>query len=138
MCDYSMMHVKSRAAQAEDRLVTTDFGSTRGFADPAATECKTAVCIKPGTEIAFEHNIVVMTGTRYSPGEDEVLDSTVAIFRQVDVENLYAHHDVLELPNGKQVKCTDLKEGQCARVLTLPAAPKTAEEAKEQERAEFV
>ena len=50
----------------------------------------------------------------------------------------HAHHDALELPDGKIVKLTVLAAGQLATVLQLPAAPKTAAEAEEQKRLEFV
>ena len=43
MCDYSLMHVKSRPASVGDKLRTTNFGTgTRGFAAP--NDPGTAVC----------------------------------------------------------------------------------------------
>jgi hypothetical protein len=45
---------------------------------------------------------------------------------------------VLEMPDGQQVLLTLLEEGQNATVLQLPAAPRTAKEAEEQKRAEYV
>ena len=65
MCDYSLTSVKSRPAAIGDKLVTNNFGTgTIGFADastrnPAAI-CDTtaiAVCVLPGTEIAFDDPI---------------------------------------------------------------------------------
>src|SRR5260370_32700996 len=55
MCDYSLHHVANRPAQIEDKLVTTKFNKsiTRGFA--SVGEPHVAVCLLPGTEIAFEH-----------------------------------------------------------------------------------
>src|SRR6516162_1948767 len=51
MWDYSLHHVKSRPAKVGDKLRTVNFNTgTRGFAAPEAT---TAVCVLPGTELAF-------------------------------------------------------------------------------------
>ena len=57
MCDYSLQHVASRPAKIEDKLVVTKFNNsiTRGFA--AVGEPHVAVCLLPGTEIAFEANV---------------------------------------------------------------------------------
>src|SRR5437660_1686796 len=53
MCDYSLHHVANRPAKIEDRLVTSTFHSiTRGFS--AVGEPNVAVCLLPGTELAFE------------------------------------------------------------------------------------
>ena len=56
MCDYSLMHVKSRPASVGDKLRTSNFGTgTRGFAAPE--DPTTAVCVMPGTELAFDREI---------------------------------------------------------------------------------
>jgi hypothetical protein len=57
MCDYSLHHVASRSAVVNDTLITTRFGNsiTRGFA--AVNEPNVAVCLRPGTELAFERNV---------------------------------------------------------------------------------
>jgi hypothetical protein len=57
MCDYSLQHVASRPAKIEDKLVVTKFNNsiTRGFA--AVGEPHVAVCLLPGTEIAYEENV---------------------------------------------------------------------------------
>jgi len=54
MCDYSLEHVAARPAAVADRLVLTTFPHTvtRGFA--AEGDLNTAVCLRPGTEIAFD------------------------------------------------------------------------------------
>jgi hypothetical protein len=53
MCDYSLHSVRTRPAKVGEKLVTHDFGTgTRGFAAPE--DCSVAVCILPGTELAFE------------------------------------------------------------------------------------
>jgi hypothetical protein len=52
MCDYSLQYVRSRPAKVGDKLTTRDFGTrTRGFA--AAEDAGVAVCVLPGTELAF-------------------------------------------------------------------------------------
>ena len=52
MCDYSLIGVRSRPAKVGDKLTTHDFGTgTRGFA--AAEDSEVAVCVLPGTELAF-------------------------------------------------------------------------------------
>ena len=138
LCDYSLQHAQSRDANVGDRLVTNDFGSgTRGFADPA--DLKTAVCLRPGTEIAFELEVRVISyeaGCSYK--KPKVLPHKIARFRQVSKDNPYAHHDALEFPNGTIAMLTRLVEGQRATVLQLPADPKTAAEKQEQTRAEYV
>ena len=52
MCDYSLQNVKSRPARVGDQLRTRDFfAGTRGFSAPE--DANTAVCVLPGTELAF-------------------------------------------------------------------------------------
>ncbi len=53
-CDYSLHLVTSRPAKVGDTLVSTNFKNsiTRGFA--AVGEPTVAVCLHPGTEVAFE------------------------------------------------------------------------------------
>src|SRR6266487_772008 len=56
MCGYSLHHVKSRPAKVGDRLRTVNFNTgTRGFASP--DDRTTAVCILPGTELAFSQDV---------------------------------------------------------------------------------
>ena len=57
MCDYSLDLVASRPAKVGDELVTTQFKNsiTRGFA--AIGEPNVAVCLLPGTEVAFEKEV---------------------------------------------------------------------------------
>jgi hypothetical protein len=53
MCDYSLHSVRTRPAKVGEKLVTHNFGTgTRGFAAPE--DCSVAVCVLPGTELAFE------------------------------------------------------------------------------------
>ena len=52
MCDYSLQNVKSRPAKVGDKLTTHNFYTgTGGFAAPE--DANTAVCVLPGTELAF-------------------------------------------------------------------------------------
>ena len=57
MCDYSLDFVASRPAKVGDKLVSTQFNGsiTRGFA--AVGEPGVAVCLLPGTELAFEKDV---------------------------------------------------------------------------------
>ena len=132
MCDYSLQHVKSRPARVGDKLTTHDFRTgTRGFAAPE--DAYTAVCVLPGTELAFAR--AVGCRPRGLLGwKARVVNHTTAIFRQINKDNLHAHHDALEFPDGEMVLLTDLFEGQEATVLQLPAQPVTAAEVKAQER----
>jgi len=69
---------------------------------------------------------------------DKIINHNTAIFRQVNKEEMAAHHDALEFPDGQIVLLTRLNEGQLATVLQLPAEPKTAVEAVAQRRAAYV
>ena len=56
MCDYSLMQVLSRPAKNGEKLITRNFGTgTRGFSSP--DDPKIAVCVLPGTELAFGQSI---------------------------------------------------------------------------------
>lgn len=57
MCDYSLHAVALRPASAGDKLVSTTFDNsiTRGFA--AVGEPAIAVCLLPGTELAFDADV---------------------------------------------------------------------------------
>src|SRR5271169_6763420 len=58
MCDYSLQSIRSRPAKVGDILTTRDFGTgTRGFA--AAEDSAVAVCVLPGTELAFSSAVTV-------------------------------------------------------------------------------
>jgi hypothetical protein len=118
MCDYSLEHVASRAAEVGDRLVSTRFGDsiTRGFS--AKNNPDVAVCLRPGTELAFERDVEF--DHILSRGRD-VVPVRVARFREIDKESLHVHHDALEFPDGRVVLVTRLVEGQRATVLQLPA-----------------
>src|SRR5881396_3447814 len=100
MCDYSLEHVASRPATVADRLVTTTFANTitRGFA--AADDVNTAVCLRPGTEIAFERDVFLEHPVTYAV---TCLPTKVARFRQIDLHMPHVHHDALEFATGEIV-----------------------------------
>ena len=50
----------------------------------------------------------------------------VARFRQINLDEPTMHHDALEFPDGDIALLTELREGQRATVLQLPAPAPTA------------
>lgn len=122
MCDYSLHHVASRPARVGDKLVTTSFHNTttRGFA--SAGDRNVAVCLMPGTEIAFEKNVECDPAIGILPNKKT--GQKTARFRQIDTAHPSVHHDALEFPDGQVVLLTRLCEGQRASVLQLPATPR--------------
>src|SRR5437016_2087086 len=136
MCDFSLQSVKSRPAKVGEKLTTHNFhAGTRRFAAPE--DASMAVCILPGTELAFSEE-VTCAPTGFFGWKPKRLNATTAIFRQINKDIPRAHHDALEFPNGLIVLLTDLNEGQAATVLQLPAQPKTHAEAEEQTRVAHV
>jgi hypothetical protein len=137
MCDYSLESVRSRRAKVGDKLTTRDFGTgTRGFA--AAEDAVVAVCILPGTELAFSSPVTVTLPRFLAGWKVEELGHATAIFRQVNKDEPRKHHDALEFPDGRIVLLTQLYEGQEATVLQLPAQPASAGEANAQTRIAYV
>jgi hypothetical protein len=135
MCDYSLHNVASRPAKVGDRLTTRDFGTgTRGFA--ASENKRVAVCVLPGTELAFANS--VESGPAGLLGRRKILGYQTAIFRQINRERPAAHHDALEFPDGQCALLTSLKEGQEALVLQLPSQSKNAPEAEIERRVAYV
>jgi hypothetical protein len=134
MCDYSLHSVRSRQAKIGDKLVTKDFGTgTRGFA--SVTDASTAVCVLPGTELAFASEVrhADQTIGFLIKGTQVKIPHKTAIFRQINKGQEGTHRDALEFPDGKVVLLTSLYEGQEATVLQLPAETHTAVEAKKRE-----
>ena len=135
MCDYSLQGVASRPAKVGDKLVTRLFNSfTTGFA--SVGEPNVVVCLLPGTEIAFDHEIRVKglfrSIRRWIRGKET--GERVARFRKVQPDQPAVHHDALELPSGETVLLTRLFQGQHATVLQLPAQPARAAEEENQRR----
>jgi hypothetical protein len=129
MCDYSLHLVKSRPAKVGDKLLSTKFANsiTHGFA--AVGEPDVAVCLLPGTEIAFDKNVVEY---RNSLLPNRQLEAKVAQFRQIHMDNPKTHHDALEFPNGRILLVNRLCEGQYATVLQLPVTPRVVSEVEKQ------
>src|SRR6476660_9362932 len=126
MCDYSLHLLESRPAKVGDKLVSTRFPETitRGFA--SVEDRNVAVCLLPGTELAFEKEVQCETGILFAWR----LGHKVARFRQINKGRSNVHHDALEFPNGRIVLLTQLCKGQHATVLQLPVtSPVTANEA---------
>jgi hypothetical protein len=123
MCDYSLRDVASRPAKVGDKLTTRKFDNySRGFA--ADGEPNIAVCLRPGTEVAFEEaaeydHTLRRILPRFGFGK---LAGKVARFRQINPNQHGVHHDALEFSNGGVVLLTRLCPGQRATVLQLPAA----------------
>jgi hypothetical protein len=136
MCDYSLHNVVSRPAKVGDRLTTRNFGTgTRGFAAPE--DARVAVCVLPGTELAFANPVEcgpagLLGWIRRSA------EYRTAIFRQVNKDRPAVHHDALEFPDGRVALLTSLKEGQEALVLQLPTRLKNASDAETERRLAYV
>ena len=128
MCDYSLHHVATRPAKVEDKLVTTKFNNsiTRGFA--AVGEPHVAVCLLPGTELAFEQNVECEPSFGIGILPNKKTGQRLARFRQINMDNAVTHHDALEFPDGQVVLLTRLCEGQRATVLQMPASARAAAE----------
>jgi hypothetical protein len=121
MCDYSLHAVASRPAEVAETLVSTEFRTTttRGFASP--DNPTVAVCLRPGTEIAFETDVRT-DGFLFRRN----VRARLARFREIGLDYAAQHHDALEFSNGAIVLLTDLVPGQRAVVLQLPANPAEA------------
>jgi hypothetical protein len=67
MCDYSLHDVASRPASVGDKLVSARFNNsiTRGFA--SFDQPNVAVCMLPGTELAFDHEVECDANFRFLP-----------------------------------------------------------------------
>lgn len=118
MCDYSLHAIASRPARVGEALVSTHFRgcATAGFASLA--EKTVAVCLVPGTELAFERN--VRYRGRWFMSHSVNFD--VAKFCKLAPEVRCQHHDALAFPDGSTVLVNSLVQGQRVRVLQLPVA----------------
>jgi hypothetical protein len=116
MCDYSLHAVASRPAQVGETLITTTFPrtTTRGFA--SASEPEIAVCMLPGTELAFAGDVKYQSQWLWP----KVIESRVGKFSVLDPQLPYRHHDAVEFPDGSRVLVTKLMAGQRVTVLQLP------------------
>lgn len=136
MCDYSLHSVSSRPAKVGDKVFTTEFAGSynRGLAavgEHGATLVihefppDVAVCLLPGTELAFDQDVRYDRAFRLC-GKARV-HHKVARFRQIDMSDRHVHHDALEFPDGRVVKVARLTAGQTATVLQLPVASRRFE-----------
>jgi len=118
MCDYSLHDVASRPARLGEALVTTVFGTgwTRGFASNDQRDV--AVCLRPGTELAFANDVDWDRPFRFFRRATGA--GRLARFRQVNVNDPFVHHDAIEFPDGRVVLLTRLTPGQRATVVQLP------------------
>lgn len=142
MCDYSLHGVASRPAKIGDRLVTTEFRHTltRGFS--AIGEPAVAVCLLPGTEIAFDAEVrcqltplQAMLQVLFPKSARSIIHHQVGRFRQINMESRETHHDAIEFPDGQIVLLTRLEPDQVATVLQLPAQRNALGEVKGEPRA---
>jgi hypothetical protein len=133
VCDYSLHDVATRPAMVGDKLVIQRFANsiTRGFA--AVGEPNVAVCLLPGTELAFENEIEFEGGLGFFLNWKPAgrTGERVARFRQVHIDKPQVHHDALQFPNGEFVLLTRLCEGQFATVLQLPAVPRRVDDSEQ-------
>ena len=105
---------QARPAKVGDKLTARDFGlGTRGFA--ASEDANVAVCVLPGTELCFAVEVT------FASWHERVIKYRTAIFRQINLDKRWTHHDALEFPDGEIMLLTYLMEGQQATVLQLPA-----------------
>jgi hypothetical protein len=135
MCDYSLHSISSRPAKVGDKMFTTEFVGTsnRGFAAVGErgirlvihdVSPKMAVCLLPGTELAFDED--VRYGRAFSLFGKARVHHRVARFRQV-IHDQHVRRDALEFPDGRSVNVTRLACGQTVRVLQLPVETEHSE-----------
>jgi|SRR5882724_4683223 len=119
MCDYSLHAVASRPAKVGETLITTTFRgtSTRGFA--SEREPAIAVCMLPGTELAFTEDVKYDKRWVWM----RTLGWRVGKFNQIEPDVSDRHHDAIEFPDGSRVLVTQLCEGQHVTVLQMPVVP---------------
>lgn len=120
MCDYSLHATASRPARVGERLVSTVFPHTRTRGFASVDDLNTAVCLLPGTELAFDRNVEYQ-GSLFRTRR--ISGCNTARLRVQDPDQLYRHHDALELADGRTVLVTDLLPGQYVTVLQLPVVP---------------
>jgi hypothetical protein len=123
MCDYSLHAVESRPARLGDTLIVTIFHGTptRGFA--AKEQPAVAVCLLPGTELAFDDGVKYRCNRFFARSEYGWIRHagfSVARFCKIDPLASDPHRDALSFPDGTTVLVNKLLEQQCARVIQLP------------------
>jgi hypothetical protein len=123
MCDYSLHAVATRPAEVGETLITTIFRgtSTRGFA--SEREPAVAVCMLPGTELAFAEDVKYDNRWFWTRS----VRIRVGKFGAIEPDVPHRHHDAIEFPDGSHVLVTQLCEGQRVTVLQLPVIPGVVE-----------
>jgi hypothetical protein len=107
----------SRLAQPKlERLSYQPALSLVGLWDSLPTNLGVAVCLQPGTELAFETNV------RYRAAwfRSHTVSFNVAKFCKLAPKNPIQHHDALALPDGSTVLVNTLVRGQRVQVLQMP------------------
>src|SRR5260370_2436490 len=119
MCAYSLHAVATRPAQVGETLITATFRgtSTRGFA--SEREPAVAVCLLPGTELAFAEDVRYDNRWIWT----RVTNFRVGKFVQIDPDVPHRHQDASEFPDAGHVLWTQLPEGHLATVPQSPLVP---------------
>ena len=125
MCDYSLHAMATRPAVVGETLISTTFRgtSTRGFASPG--EPAVAVCMLPGTELAFAQDVRYDSRWIWT----KTIGFRVGKFNAINPHVRERHHDAIEFPDGSHVLVTQLCEGQRVTVLQLPVVHPVPERA---------
>ncbi|MGJ4931456.1 hypothetical protein ACQR1I_30515 [Bradyrhizobium sp. HKCCYLS2038] len=123
MCDYSLHAVASRPAKVGETLISTTFRgtATRGFA--SESEPTVAVCMLPGTELAFAEDVRYDSRWLWT----RTIRERVAKFNSIEKHIPDRHHDAVEFADGRHVLVTQLCEGQRVTVLQLPVTKQPTE-----------
>jgi hypothetical protein len=121
MCDYSLQAVASRPAKVGETLVTTTFRGTATSGFASESDPTVAVCMLPGTELAFAENVRYHGRWIWT----RTINTRVGKFNQIDPDVPYRHHDAVEFADGRHVLVTQLRDGQRVTVLQLPATAGT-------------
>jgi hypothetical protein len=131
MCDYSLHAVASRPAKLGDILIVTSFHGTptRGFA--AKEQPAVAVCLLPGTELAFDHGVKYRCNRFFTrSGYSWIRHAGFSVVRFCKIDPLASdpHRDALSFPDGTTILVNMLEERQCARVIQLPVVERERQE----------
>ncbi|BAM89502.1 hypothetical protein S58_35090 [Bradyrhizobium oligotrophicum S58] len=123
MCDYSLHAVASRPAKVGETLISMTFRgtATRGFA--LESEPNVAVCMLPGTELAFAEDVRYDSRWLWT----RTIRERVAKFNTIEKHVPDRHHDAIEFADGRHVLVTQLCEGQRVTVLQLPVSKQPGE-----------
>src|SRR5258705_7526337 len=116
MCDYSLHAVKTRPAEVGETLITTTFRgtSTRGFASEKDTAV--AVCMLPGTELAFADDVRYDNRWIWT----RTTDWRGGKVNHIEPQESDRHHQAIEIPYGNHVLVTHAFQGQRPARLQFP------------------